>query len=44
MAGSRFLLDTNIVIAFFAGDLAVTAKLASRDDHFRFVDGLAVEA
>jgi tRNA(fMet)-specific endonuclease VapC len=28
MAGSRFLLDTNIVIALFAGDPAVTGRLA----------------
>jgi tRNA(fMet)-specific endonuclease VapC len=34
MPGSRFLLDTNIVIAFFAGDAAVTAKLSQTAEVF----------
>ena len=34
MAGSRFLLDTNIVIASFAGDAAVTANLARAAEVF----------
>ena len=34
MAGSRYLLDTNIVIAFFAGDAAVAAKLAHAAEVF----------
>ena len=34
MPGSRFLLDTNIVIAFFAGDGDVTAKLAQTGEVF----------
>jgi tRNA(fMet)-specific endonuclease VapC len=34
MTGSRFLLDTNIVIALFAGDAAVHTRLAKGADVF----------
>jgi len=34
MPGSRFLLDTNIVIALFSGEAAVTARLAQAGEVF----------